>query len=552
MASDEPQLIETGRGFTIKYGERYLYSSVDPRAAACRRAARVEKKDASLYFLPSVGMGYGILELLSRLPSGSHVLCVEADRRLMELAERAASLPKSQHLTIVQAHEPVEVVRILQKLGTWRFRRLVTVYLCGGYHLYRSRYDEMTRLLDDEIQNYWKNRLILIHLGRLWIKNLLLNLPLWVVSPDLRGLTATGPIVVTGAGPSLQTSLPLIKKVRRNVILLATDTSLGVLVEAGIRPDLIFALEAQTANLQDFIGMPYAGIPLICDITSTPSVVRLFDGRCFFVSSHFYPLTLFDRFSGAGLLPARIPALGSVGVAALHTALRLTRGAVVLAGLDFGYTGQKPHSSGTPFHKLALRSAQRLWPVGQEAYESIRSRPLLKLADKSGEPIMSDLVLHSYASQTRMIVEGNKRVFDMSIGGLDLGAPPVRTEDDLSGLLPSSTSESKLMCRSIGAEELAHRIGEANELIRRETDLLTEGVARIEQKLKAGERRANGDAGPFPPWDGIFKELSYLYFYFPDNPPLPKSNSSFLLRVCQEARWAMALWKRSKHLLMGR
>ncbi len=93
MSFSEPVLIDTGRGFTVKYKKKYLYSSVDPLRTIEKRIHGLEIREQTLYYVPSLGLGYGLEDLLSRLPASCHILCVESDQPLMGLAVKWSHFP---------------------------------------------------------------------------------------------------------------------------------------------------------------------------------------------------------------------------------------------------------------------------------------------------------------------------------------------------------------------------------------------------------------------------------------------------------------------------
>ena len=94
MTEAEPRLVDTGRGYTVHYKGKALYSSRDPLGAAVRRVTQLDIKPKTLVLIPSVGLGYGLRELLARLPDSCHVLCIEADEHLFRLAvEHSRHLP---------------------------------------------------------------------------------------------------------------------------------------------------------------------------------------------------------------------------------------------------------------------------------------------------------------------------------------------------------------------------------------------------------------------------------------------------------------------------
>ena len=176
--TDEPALIPTPEGPTVRYRGRLLYSSEAPRSSADRRARAAELPERALILVPSLSLGYGLGALLERCPPSSRILCVETDQSLMALAVGRGELPRDPRLSIVRTDEPEAVARLVRRLGVERFRRCRLVSLSGGYLANRSIYDEMLSAVERLIASHWQNRMTQIHLGALWVRNCLENLPL--------------------------------------------------------------------------------------------------------------------------------------------------------------------------------------------------------------------------------------------------------------------------------------------------------------------------------------------------------------------------------------
>ena len=87
MTNKDPLLKDTGRGFSVLYRERYLYSSTDPEKRAILKAENTLLQSDTLYILTSPLLFYGITEILSRLPGNSHIICFEYSKELHELSK---------------------------------------------------------------------------------------------------------------------------------------------------------------------------------------------------------------------------------------------------------------------------------------------------------------------------------------------------------------------------------------------------------------------------------------------------------------------------------
>ncbi|MFW5786560.1 MAG: 6-hydroxymethylpterin diphosphokinase MptE-like protein [bacterium] len=276
---DEPILTPREGGYQVVYRGRRLYGDRDPLTAADRRAAAVVPEHRTLYIVPSPLLGYGMHALLRAVPGDSCILAIEIDANLARLSRERipAELFTHHRVALVLGGGATEdmdadsrggdsadrregaVEEALAAFGQRRFRRVRMVTLSGGYSLNADAYRSVADYAVREIQRQWQNVLTEVHLGRRWMRNLLRNLPLLVESRDAKDLRTDRPIVVAAAGPSLEETIPVIRRIRREVCVVAVDTAAAPLLAGGVRPDLVVTLDGQWANVQDFVGLPCAG-----------------------------------------------------------------------------------------------------------------------------------------------------------------------------------------------------------------------------------------------------------------------------------------------------
>jgi hypothetical protein len=545
MNADEPLLKDTGRGCTVFYRGKNLYSASEPREAARRRAAAVSLQDRSLVLVPGLGLGYGLEVLLARLPAGSRLVAVETDPKLYALAA-SFSPPRDPRLTLCATRE--SAVAAARELGLYRFRRVQVAGLCGSYQLDRAGYDALLQSLEEEIRLFWQNRITLAHMSRLWLRNLFTNLVTLssggeAPAPQERGdnrllprdsrlsppgaLGGARPILVAGAGPSLEAALPRIARVRDRLTLLAVDTALPVLAEAGLAPDWVYALEGQHYNLEDFLPFRDPALTLLCDLSSCPSVIRLFPRRQAF-ATRFHPLALFDRLSAAGLLPPELPPLGSVGVTAVRAALSLTAGPVLLAGLDFCYPGGRTHARGAPAHRRFLSACFRLVPVGMRGFEALAARPRLRVAGKGGRRYSSDLVLSSYALQLFALARQSGRLYDLGVEGLETGAKLLRSDEELDSLLAEGPWASAPALRPFHPQP-----AQVRGFLLREAALLREAEQELEAALRQGSAPGSAVAA-----------AGYVLLATPEADPERLKDRGNLALALANARWLRARLQR--------
>ncbi len=526
MSGEEPLLVHTGNGPTVLYRGIAFYPPENPSGRARDKARAARLAPRSLVFVPSVGLGHGLAELLARLPESSAVLCVETDPKILALAS-AQGLPRDARLIILGTSDAEPVARAVRSLGLSHFRRIVEVPLSAGYRLDPQGYAGVRALLEGLVRAHWQDAMTLIVMGSLWVRNLFDNLAVLPDSRDFSCLATDAPVVVAGAGPSLEQGLPALREARQGFILVAADTALPRLMAESLRPDIVVALEGQLVNIQDFLAPRDPGIMLACELTAHPSTPRLFPENRFFFSSRFAPLALFGRLEKAGILPCPFPALGSVGVAAAHAALRLTTGQVFLVGLDFGFPGSRTHARGTPRHIAALLAASRTHGVVQDFVRALASRPSIRERGKDGARVATDSVLRSYRDGLRAeAARETGRIWDLGRTGLDLGIGRIGEDEFARRVIGASGAR--------GGARVEIRTGPLissaalQGFLRGERELLGRVAERI-TTLLAGSGQA--EAALDEEDAALLASVDYAYVHFPDQPCLPAASRSFLARA---------------------
>jgi len=537
MTEEEPSLLRTENGFTAVWRGLNLYPASDPVEYARRKARVFSFPPRTLVYVPSVGLGYGLEDLLSRLPPTSSVLCVEAHQPLMALA-MARGLPRDARLFILRADDENAVTRTVREIGVSRFRRVVEVPLSAGYRLAPAVYARIRRALEAQVHEHWRNRLTLIALGSLQVRNVFANIALFPVAGDFAALSTAMPVIVAGAGPSLEDMIPTLHAVRKDSVLVAVDTALPRLATESLWPDLVVALEAQEANLRDFLPPPPPGMILACELSSLPSVPRLFGDKVRFFSSEFAPLRLFARMAGAGLLPCPFPALGSVGVAAVNAALRLTSGEVFLTGLDFSYPRLQTHARGTQYHLSALAGASRLSAPDSPSFRAMSARRRTLAGDKHGQRVLTDSVLESYGESLRRIVAGaGPRVLDAGSTGLPLGAPLITQSELKERVRRTGGKRAPLepVCAPLCSVE------SVRAFIWAEREILRHGDGLLRAAISSGA--ASEECLSF------LREADYTWVHFPDAPGDGMPDRGFLARARAAAGYYAERLRRLESLL---
>jgi hypothetical protein len=219
-------------GPVLYSGAKALYHPQNPRLRSGEAAAGALVPEQTLVLVPSPLFGYGLDVLAEKLPQSSRILCVEHDEELMAASLRyfPPELIRDSRISWIRAEEPDQVCRhAAERFGIYLFRRVVTVSLSRGYSLFPGFYRKVSARLLEMIQAYWRNRMTALHMGRLWMANLFTNLALLPGCRPITDLKFRRPLLIAGAGESLELHLDFLQARRRDFALLCVDTALPVL-----------------------------------------------------------------------------------------------------------------------------------------------------------------------------------------------------------------------------------------------------------------------------------------------------------------------------------
>ncbi|WP_018526687.1 6-hydroxymethylpterin diphosphokinase MptE-like protein [Alkalispirochaeta alkalica] len=440
------QLDPTPSGVVISLGGRRL-NSRDAASSFLRRFPDPLPEQA-LVVVFSPLLGEGLPQLLERLPPTTVLLLVEFEQALFTLGKHRLS--KFTHrgcLQFPRVSTPEEALREAQRLVEGRgLRRIVGVHATGGSRLHAGAYARLEEALREVVQRFWSNRGTQIRLGRRWVTNLLANACL--DQTPLHDLTRSVPssrAVLLGAGCDLENRLEVVRTLHdRGVPLVALDTALPALAEAGIEPALIVAMDGQLANALDLLPWRWNRVKLIADLTVHPAIPRRFPPaqRSFF-ASRFAEGSFFSSDSTSQVLegiPLAHPR-GSVAPAAMELLVRTLGVRTLLAvGIDFHYRLPRTHARLTAGDRLMRKNMTRL--LRRDGNHEYVLRPRKEVLLRTGERIRGDAILADQALQMRHATAELQRevpglaVLCLNDQGLDTGARLVSAREALEQLAP--------------------------------------------------------------------------------------------------------------------
>jgi hypothetical protein len=487
--TETPRRVEvrSGSGGPVVYLAGHPLTGPDAAASVRRRlpVAGEDSPEQTLYILASPLHAAPLKEWVAALPPASGVLIVELDPELAALPGTAlhAVLPPP-----VRAASSLEAARsnAWGLIRSRALRRVRMISLSGGARLHRSDYARLEAEIAALVQRFWNNRAAEIRLHRRWMANLFRNISLAGVPVDrLRGALPQHALLV-GAGPSLDDALPLLREFfpakrrasfsnasgdtlgQRDFALIAIDTALPSLAAAGVRPDLVFAMDGQLANAADFLPWRWDDCLVVTDVSTHFSIPRrVAPGRLFWFVSRFSETALFRDESLHGLFDGipMVPPRGSIAPAAVQIAAEhLGVADITCVGIDFWYRLPKSHAVMSSADRPARRRGDRLHH--RSGHSRALARPWGAVTLRDGTTTTGDAVL---VEQARLMAEAVRSsratVFVVGSRGLEIGGVP----------------------RSLG--ELRRHLEEDRNRGRASRDAAAEAPLAVGQPAVAAERR---------------------------------------------------------------
>lgn len=221
--------------------------------------------------------------------------------------------------------------------------------------------------------------------GRIFRLNLDKNMPLINRFGGLAGVIdrfSDKNVVIVGAGPSLDRSIPVLREImkRQDLLIIASDMALRPLIVNGIMPHM--AITCETTPLDYFSGLDTSSIHLIAFSCSSHGNVAKWKGAVSFynwiMDGDFYE-SLWEK-SGRELGAV---ATGSiVTTQAVSIALGCPVRTVVLVGNDLAF-GRSYYASGTVSGERIMHSVNRLKSV--ETLNCEQSRRSVKYEIRRGD-----------------------------------------------------------------------------------------------------------------------------------------------------------------------
>lgn len=194
------------------------------------------------------------------------------------------------------------------------------------------------------------------------------------VEPLINLLNNEIPVLIVGAGSSVDDDINIIQKLCEVCLVIVLDTALIPLLKLNIIPDIIVSSDSQSINAlyttKSHIN-DYNKIPILVTMpTVHPKLIDYYKGKIAFSSIPFALVKEIESFSKNKI---EIGSGGTVFALAFELSILLNPSEIILTGIDFCYSNGKLHCNNALFDFLIYGKINYIY-----SYQSFITKSILK------------------------------------------------------------------------------------------------------------------------------------------------------------------------------
>jgi hypothetical protein len=376
---------------------RRLASGRAPVAEGDALAAQVDLVVAGAVVVRGFGCGHHVTALSRRLGEHGCVVVLETDvvllRGVMERMDCSAWLAAGNVIVITDPEDTAALSR-----GLSGFEALVS---CGtrvvDHPPSMARLGESSavfaRSVEVVVRAVRTNVVTTLVQMDATVRNLLQNLRWYAFCPgvaELAGSMRGRAAVVVSAGPSLARNIELLGKpgVRDRVVIIAVQTVLKTLLEKGIRPHFVTALDYHEISRRFYEGLTredVEGVTLVVEPKANPAILEAFPGEIRCAGDDVLERVLGESLAKESGDKGRIQPGATVAHLSYYLGRHLGCDPVILIGQDLGFTDHQYYAPGAAIHRVWGCELGEFRTLEMLEWERIgRMRSLLRKVEAQG------------------------------------------------------------------------------------------------------------------------------------------------------------------------
>lgn len=318
-----------------------------------------------------ISNGIHIKRIMEIVPKTSNILIYEPSfelfRREMEEVDLSFLFELDKPVgVIVKGLNESEIGSYFHYMISFDNMTSLKYYISGNYKvLFREQVEDFVKKLKKHVEDQEVQWNTYVRYTNVKAKNTFHNicyLSEGYSVEALKGILPTDvPAIVVSAGPSLNKNLMDLKKAVGKACIIATDTAMKPLLNAGIIPNLFVIIDGLKPGLL-FEHKDLSKVPMVTMTGVSVEPMDYHKGKKFFYySDSQYEEEMLNRLSnkvGCDMTLPNLPTGGSVANNAYSMGVYMGARTIILIGQDLAMTGNRTHADGTFKDKMDEIDAQ--------------------------------------------------------------------------------------------------------------------------------------------------------------------------------------------------
>ena len=418
-------------------GDRTLHSRFDPVREGLRLADNYIGSGTILAY--GMGAGYHLLPLLSNKDLSSLIIAETRPSLVRSILEQIDLTPLflDKRVSLWICIDPAEFrIKLLKHYIPVLSGDFRSISLRNRIEADLDFYQELSSVVKDALSSITDDYTVQTHFGKKWFNNTLSNLK--ASEETTVTLHPAHDVLITAAGPSLEKQLDKLVSMRSGATLIATDTSLPVLLSNNIKPDMVISIDCQHISYHHFMKGYPSDVPLILDLASPPFLTRIAEKVFFFTSDHPFSNYVSRSFR-------QFPHLDTSGGNVTHSALSLAdalgASRISLFGTDFSYPMGKPYARGSYIYPYFQKSTVRTAGIESLFMDFVlHNKSIIKEKTHKGFRYISKPMIHYKRSLEAKSSSISARVVSIPGDGVTLDLPSLKGKRNDGFMLMSAGS----------------------------------------------------------------------------------------------------------------
>jgi len=417
-------------------GSVCLHSRYQPLDEAKRLIDAIELTDRLCFYVFGFGLGYHVEALFERAGKDAIFCVFEPDLLLLRTAFEQRDYSKLIESRRMMFFPNLDKGDLLTRLtpqaalisvGAENVVHPPSMELAGDFHRQIQAWLE-------EFASFSRTSLNTVVLNsRRTAENVSRNLAWYVAAPGVAHLHQRHkgePAVIVSAGPSLRKNKHLLKNLQGQAVMIAVQTTLQPLLEMGIEPNFVTALDYHDICTRFYEKLPpLLKTELVAEPKATSQIFRMYPGPVSLMGNRFAELMLREL----SIAKPELPGGATVAHLAFYLAEHLGCDPIIFVGQDLGFSDGLCYAPGTSYEDVWRPELGPFCTVEMKQWEQIvRERFILRrIPDYEGRPMYTEERLFTYLQQfERDFLKSKATVIDATEGGAaKRGATPMKLFD---------------------------------------------------------------------------------------------------------------------------